>query len=199
MTDLSKNIVDAFEQLRSFCRELSLLLTTADSLMNKAGWEPKASSTITAENSAGISYPDRWLPSCFFRYYKHTEMSHVLAFISVIVADSDRKVAVPQAIITGGWVDYGEGNPIPSGWSFWFARWHLWMPDGNTEGRLCSSDPREEWNHTPPEGIQTASTFGYLLEEITGPADLEEKIVQRLASEIQKACGDEEAHGTTGE
>ena len=83
MSDLCKDIVKAFDQLRAFCQEASVLLTTADSLMNKHEWQAAASTTVTAEGSASLSHPDRWIPWYFFRFYKHDEKTHILAFISV--------------------------------------------------------------------------------------------------------------------
>lgn len=187
MGELGKNIVAAFKQLESFFQEVAQLLTTTDSLMKKADWELWAGSQAIAEGSSSLNGVHRWLPWCFFRIFKKAGLPHIMAFVSVIVGDPEDKVAVDEAIITAGWFDHGEGNEIGKNWDYWHARWHMWMPDRNEEGKLCSSDPRKDWDN-PPEGIRVASTFGYPLDEITSAADLEQRIVQRLVQEIDKAC-----------
>lgn len=187
MGEQGKTIVTAFKQLESFFKEVVQLLTTADSLMKKARWEPASGSSAVADSSGSLNSVHRWLPWYFFRTFEKPGLPHILAFVSVIVGDPEEKVAIDEAIVTAGWIDYGEGNEVGGNWQYWYTRWHTWMSDRSEEGKLCSSDPRKDWEN-PPEHVQMVSTFGYPLDEITSAADLEQKIVQRLMQEIEEAC-----------
>lgn len=186
MNETSRNIVDGFRTLREFCRQVALLLTTADTLMQERGWESRLGSRALGYQSKSIKEPKFWLPSFFGRFYKTQKYAHLLPFISVLIENLKNPKLINEAMITAGWVDYGVGNKCGV-WKPWFCRWHLWMTDREDDGQLHKQDPRKEWKRwskSVPEGVVEGVTFGYPLDVIVSAQALEEKIVERLDREL---------------
>ena len=184
MSKTSRNIVQGFRTLRRFCREVSLLLSEADKLMQNAGWKQASGSTALADMSRKLGEPNRWLPCYFCRFYTHPDLPHLISFISVLVEEIDEPDAIKETLITGGWIDYGIDNKRGD-WEYWFSLWHLWMSDRRDDGRLHKQDPWEAWGREkPPKGVQQAVTFGYALEEIDSTEALKDRVVDRLIAAV---------------
>jgi len=188
VSETSRNVVEGFRELRKFCGQVSLLLRTADGLMQDVDWEPELGSTPMADLSKSLHEPDSWLPCYFCRFYKHPGHLHLVAFISVLIEDVEEPAHIDEALLTAGWIDYGVGNKRGD-WKRWFCQWHLWMTNREDNGRLHEQDPRKEWKEKAPEGVVKAVTFGYPLDEITSGESLKDTIVDRLISEISKQKG----------
>ena len=186
MNENGINIVNGFRTLRKFCGQVSLLLTTADGLMQELDWRQAAGSTAIADLSKSVHSPDGWLPCYFCRFYEHSEYKHLLVFISVLVEEIEQPELIDQAIVTAGWIDYGVGNKRGD-WQYWFSQWHLWMSEPTHDGRLREDDTRVEWKTNAPKGVLKAATFAHPLDEITSGDVLKERIVTRLVAEIDKA------------
>ncbi len=186
MSKQSKNIVAAFDQLKSFLHELARLLSNADSLMKRAGWQPYWGVCATNHGSTSMKNPHKWLPWYFFRAYQSSDVPGIIAFVSVIVGDPEEEMTLDEAIITGGWVEYAKGSDLTNEWVYSIVRAHIWMTDRNEQGTLCTCDPRKEWDETT-DALRSVSTFGYSLDEVASANDLKEKIDQRLVREIRNA------------
>ena len=85
MSETGRNIVDGFRELRKFCREVALLLKTADGFMQEGDWTPIPRTTVVGSVSGRLDSPDYWLPTEFSRYYKHDQFPHLLPYIAVLL------------------------------------------------------------------------------------------------------------------
>ena len=186
MGEQAKQIVTAFQQMESFFDEMARFLLTADSLMKKAGWAEAWGSGATYHGSTSLNTVHKWLPWYFFRFFKRSDMSNIVPFVCVMIGDPLEKEIITEAIVTAGWAEHEEGFNVWEKWDGNYARAHVWMPDRNEEGRLCSCIP-SKWDGVAEE-TRKVTTFGYPLDEIASAADLEQKIVQRLLNEIEQAC-----------
>lgn len=60
MSELDTNIVDAFEQLRDFCQQVSLLLGSVKLYLEKEHWtRAGTNSTVCDDTSAALDDPRR--------------------------------------------------------------------------------------------------------------------------------------------
>jgi len=187
MSETGKNIVLGFQELRKFCRQLSLLLRTADGLMAEAGWNPIPRSSVFGNASRAVEYPDWWLPGDFSRFYKHGAHKHLLAYVGAIVNDHPTDpggVVVSEPLLSAGWLDYGLGNES-NAWENYFCRAHVWWKDQIVYGKLHTSEHPQAIG-LPPYVLKVAS-LAYPLDDIQTAAALKEKVVTQLLDEINKA------------
>jgi len=71
MEDKVKNLEHSFAYIKTFYRELAQMISDADDLMGKKGWEVFGDSGVTYGTSKSLNSSDRWNPSLAFRFY-HT-------------------------------------------------------------------------------------------------------------------------------
>jgi hypothetical protein len=181
------NVVRAFERLREFCNDIAVLLRTADSEMRKGGFVSESKGFVFDGLSAAIDQPDFWLPNYFQRFYLHPARRSILAFISVIVGSPKWPDRVREAIITGGWFDYGTEVPGKS-WLWTYAQAHIWAEPRKDDGTLCFGDMQGNWKDDANiHHVQKIASFAYPLSTIVDGSRLKTKMVDRLTSEILAA------------
>lgn len=181
MNENSRNIATAFDQLRSFCQEASLLLRTADGLLNEAEWQNEGRNVTSATNM-GVDEGHRWIPFDMFRFYKKQSQLHLLVFVAVNVADPYGDSELDQALVTAGWLDYGQGEQVGNNWAYRYARLHLMLPERKDDGqvRITSTPNHPKITHT----IQRAATLGLPIDTIADADDLKSKIIAPLLESI---------------
>lgn len=59
MSEKAKSILVGFQELRKFCKELSVLLITADGMMREDGWTPIPRTSVTGNSSGRVDQPER--------------------------------------------------------------------------------------------------------------------------------------------
>lgn len=192
MSESGKNIVDGFREIRIFCKEVSLMLITADGFMKEAGWIPWPRSSVIGNRSGAVDEPERWFPYEFSRFYKKTLSKRVLPFIAVLLDDpciEENKTLMSEALLTAGYIDYGEKEAEI--WDYWYSRSHLFMAkkEGNRldNGKIYSALTQDIWNEDEIKGgAVRVVTFAFPLDEITDGNSLKNKIVQPLLNELNK-------------
>lgn len=187
MSDTDENIVRSFGELRRFCRDVSLLLETAGSMMEEKGWTIAPPMRVFAASSA-LKAPDEWLPYEFCRFYTKSDFPNLLLFIAVNVGDpaEDHNGPMKYAILSAGCIAFKPGNS-PAGTEHWWSRWHLFMKEDRRkdDGSICTDEPAKDWKRyadedDPPAGISIVKTLAYRLTSIGNADSLESKIVDRL-------------------
>jgi hypothetical protein len=183
MSQTTENIVKCFDQLRGFCREVSNLLATADTLFGEKEWTPVCGTRAVADRSDASYYPNRWIPAAFARLYVNGHRPNILAFVSVLVGGYEDAERVTEALLSAGWCEYTPDCVVSNNWSYWYARWHSWVVNRQDNGELCPhiiSKPKQSPN------VVRVTTFAYPLDTVTSGPVLQEKIVDRLLAEIAK-------------
>ena len=190
MGETGKNIVDGFRTLRKFCNEVSIMLKTADGMMEDANWMPISNKTL--DTTSVISNPDWWMPYELFRYYQHDEFPHLLPYIAINLDDplkDENDIVINEALVSAGMIDYGSGNNYQD-FEYWFCRAHLFMEDREDNGKLFFIDnPHQEWEDKEWVGAIKVTTFAHPLDTITNSDILKSKIVQPLIDAIQRSIG----------
>ena len=116
-------------------------------------------------------------------------------YVAVLVEFFDEPSRFEQALLSAGWLDYGDADI--GDWEYHFCNWHLCMKNRDDNGTLCSEDPRQTWkDEPPPAGIVRATTFAYPLAQITSSETLSAKIVQPLLDELAKEAKEHPSRGT---
>jgi len=157
MTEQGKILLAAINQVRDYFEKISLLLATADSLMEEQGWQPAQGSATRAYGSAAIYAPRQWLPYELFRFYKHDSIKYLLACVCVIIDNSDGQNEIEEPLISGIIFNYKPKSEIDH-WENWYARWHLSAPNRKDNGEIIDFDPnigREEKDRYPVSSIHS--------------------------------------------
>ena len=189
MGEIGRNIVNSFRELRKFCKDVSLLLMSADGLMLESGWRPFPRIGVLGARSFSVDQSQWWLPLEFVRYYESSDFKNLLPYIVILVDDIENNVALDEALLSAGILDYGANGTVAD-WGYWFSHWHLWMPNRKDDGTLCFEDPRQTWGkEKPPQGIVKVTTFAYPLEDITSSESLNQKVIRPLISTMVKGNG----------
>lgn len=181
MSRTTEDIVKCFNQLRDFCREVSTLLATADTLVGDKGWISACGSRAVADRSDASYYPLKWIPAAFARLYVNNDRPNILAFVTVIVGGYEEKEKISEALVSGGWLEYAPGTVIGNDWYWWYTRWHSWIIDRQDNGKLY---PRVVTKPKQAPGVLKVTTFAYPLDVITSGEVFKEIIVDRLLIEI---------------
>ncbi|MFQ5802325.1 MAG: hypothetical protein ACE5JQ_05435 [Candidatus Methylomirabilales bacterium] len=173
MSHDGKNIIAMMQQLRRLCEQISLLLSTADTLMDDEGWKATGNTPVLHGISYSLQWPRYWIPQDFFRFYKNDNLRHILTFVSVVLDDRENEKNLMEPLLTAGWFDYGPGNEVGNRWDYPYARWHLKMPERSDDGKLLSA----AWTG---EHFLRVSTLGVPLTSIADVEGLKSKIIEPL-------------------
>jgi len=186
-------IVASVRQLRTFCREVALLLRSADSLMSEQGWKSHPG-LVYGALSYTLAEPHRWLQQDFFRLYRCDRLEHVLAYVSVIIDDVERLENVSEPLITAGYLVYPGKEGISSllrSFDYSIPRWHLNMTSRSDDGILLTAGHQP----TARAGFLKAATIGLPLLSIEGSTDLQHKILAPLLASLPPEEPDEDSRG----
>lgn len=185
MTADQLGIKDLMMQILRLYREMQNLLVSADDLMAAKSWTPFNSVCITGSNS--LDQPDQWFAQAAHRLYRSGAPEHAsaLSYIAILLFDSGKPDALPQPLVTGGWMDYGQNGKI-SDYYYWYARFHSWMPDASNDGVVH----RVESNHWPKWKLpfERIATLAVPLAEVTSTHELNQRIVGPLLADIGTAA-----------
>lgn len=135
MSENGKNAMKLINQIKNLYKEISLVLQTADKLMEDHKWKPKAGNTAVTW-SYHLAYPDWWIPQDIFRFYFKEGYEHILPFISVILFDRDNETKLSEPLISAGYFDYGIGNTITT-WEYWYSHFHIKQDNFKDDGELA--------------------------------------------------------------
>lgn len=139
MEDNGRTILKAVQSVRKLMQDIARLLGAAEGMMQEAGWDSSiGGGTATAESSVALSSPERWIPYYAFRFFTHPQRQDVLAFVSVILDDPDRRVQFEEPLVSMGLLEYEERTTPKGGdWDWWFARLACWTPEVTRDGEVC--------------------------------------------------------------
>jgi hypothetical protein len=191
MATSAEQIVKTFAQMRTFCRDVALLLRTSDQFFFDQGWKPFGGNYAVAHQSGVLDWPEWWIPRDFFRRYRRDDAPYCEVVVTVI-CDAFDGTAKPEtltaAIVTVGCIDY---RPLPevekdNDSSAW--RWHLKHPHRRDDGTVCAV---EGWTH-PWRSSQTIKRFTSLalpLDEIQNSTELSDRLLRPLIDAIAKFQG----------
>lgn len=191
MNDTGKNIVGGFRELRKFCREVALLLKTAQDMMNDKEWE-RAKPYPVFLSSPTIDDPELWLPYDLCGFFENSNFPRLLCYVAVSIDDPGEKSPVEYALVSAGCIVLKSGKRRDK-LEHWMAEWHLFIDSRKDDGSLCRDDdpqktgkPRKTGDPEPPASFLRVTTFAYPLMEITDCETLREKIVQPLLKLIEE-------------
>jgi hypothetical protein len=185
MSETGRNISNGFATLREFCKNVALMLKTADALMDRHCWG-LAAPLAYSNTSRSIDQPEIWLPSEFCRFYKNPQHSHLLAFIAVNLCDPVKAnvTIVDEALISAGWFEWQAGKE-PKDWDYWYCRAHIFRKDRQDNGTVISSDdPCQQVCRNFSGEVTKVTTFAYPLDSVTSSETLQKVIVNPLITEI---------------
>jgi len=191
MTD-ENHIGETIERLRDLYKDVALLLRTSEGLVaiEGGGWEPARGNTAVAYSSNSLNSPRKWLTGRAFRFFKNVDFPNILLFVCVILDEQNGKEP-KQPVVSAGFCDYGEGQDIegpPLDW--WYAWWHLWMPERKDDGSVNSVRPKEEWPEEHKSDIQSVTTLAVPLMEVKSEGDLKEMVIGPILKEIKNKQGE---------
>lgn len=185
MSEKAKSILAGFQELRKFCRELSLLLMTADGMMREHGWSPVPRTSVTGNKSGRVDDPEWWLPTEFSRFYQNNRHPQLLPYVAVLVhhLEDEDEWPIDVALLSAGclvfkktWAWNGE---------YWWSRSHLDMQVQRNDGTICRENPNETWDdEEPPEGVIAIVTFARPLDEVVDSETLRAKLVDPLLKDV---------------
>lgn len=199
---MSKNIVVGFSELRKFCKQASLLLRTASTMMEDEGWDI-AKPAAVFEGGRKPSEPEWWLPYDLCRFFEKSGDNRLLTYIAINVGDPEEYYPIEYALLSAGCVRFRAGarRSATENWTeHWWSRWHLFMQDRRKDdGTPCFDEPHVMWPENDredlPDAIESVTTLAYPLTDITGSEALGEKIVKPLLNLV----GQHSASGKTRE
>lgn len=188
MTADGTGITRLMEELRKVYTSTALLLTTADTYMNEAGWALRTNQCVTVTYTP--AEPAYWFPYYAFRVYRHKACPHVLAFVSVIFDDREGGNSVPESLLSAGWLDYGRGTEVTEqtckqDMAYDHVDWHRFIEGRTDDGRLLSVD----WRKRPEFGkfkVQQSATLAVPLVGVRNPDDLKKQVITPLLDSLKQ-------------
>ena len=145
MAEADDNIVKLLQTVEQFYKDISLLMQTADSLVQKHGLIPEDSKCF--QIISALDAPSRWQPIVFFRYYKYSRQKTWLPFISVILGDPERAMLLPRPLMSAGWYEFIKSRD----WYYDFAAAHLWVKNAKEDGTAAVMRPNKDWEGDPEQ------------------------------------------------
>src|SRR3989304_9488048 len=142
MNENGKKVLVFIKEIRRFSEELTLLLRTADSLMNKERWISATKNTTYASSSNSLQDAKRWYPFDLFRFYHNSKNPFILAFVSIILEedewmDESPKTPITEPLVTAGYFVFNDKEDINiSGENYWWARWYEFKENRIDDGRI---------------------------------------------------------------
>ena len=185
MSNVDKDIIDTFANVREFCKQAALLLRTADGIMQRYGYTSVSKNTTFADTSASLEWPKYWIPYYMSRGYIHTGSAQVFPFVGIILGHPSQPEIAKEALVSAGWIDFGSKTPKKS-WKPRYVRAHLFATNRKDDGTLCFGDLSRTWKKDLGErGAKQLATFAFPLSGISNGADFEKKVMDRLMAELR--------------
>jgi hypothetical protein len=197
MNSDSQIIAGTFYELRRFCRDVKLLLSTAEEIFAQREWlTAQGDKTCVSNNSSSLDHPDGWLPIRFYRSYRSAKHPGALAYIAVIIdLPPGRETDDGNALLTAGvlWSSEPEGwVSAPSGFPTRIYTWHCHRADRDDTGKPAWHDSPFQWEQSRlPNNwknveakVHRAITLARPLHEITSTDQLEAEVIDQLLGRI---------------
>ena len=129
MADNGKVIVDTFRQMQEIYKQVSLLLSAADTLMTGSQWVSD-NPVVLYNTSTNLSYYNRWSPFIIRRTYINEKFPKLRKYIAVKINDEISSVFNP--IVIGTTIEGGcDQTPEFREWdAYW---WWEQKGDGGIE------------------------------------------------------------------
>jgi hypothetical protein len=185
MSEVGENIIIAtFKDMREFCKQVSLLLSTAETAILKAGWELAQTKNPATRSWNGIGDPIYWIPFYMFRFYKHKKINNILCFVSVLLDLKNNAAGVP--LVSAGWFRF-EGKDIGD-WRFEYCTNHLCHPEADLEGHWMEArHPKNGW--VKEHKIDFFWSMALPLEKITNTDELQKRVISELLESVRGKVG----------
>ena len=117
MTNKEKNLINAFQYIKMFYREVAQMLEDIQELMDKEGWTSMGGSAVTADLSKSLDNPDIWIPYYLYKNFTNDEEGNYKKGILVFFDIENNKF--PISIV------YGNVNISDQKHDRWDI-WRLW-------------------------------------------------------------------------
>jgi hypothetical protein len=168
-----KNIVQAFQFIQNFYREVAQLATKLDDLMEQKGWRSARGNTATSLVSKDLLKPDKWLPDGIFRLYVNKKIADVRK--GVVICFVTEELKEPILIIST--MKYNK-NKKATDWDIW----NLWF---DNDKRVLNKDyieynPEDKDQYIYKGVIKKASMYAISLVKITNEEEIKSKVFKKL-------------------
>lgn len=187
-----KDVLQLAQDMRLLHTQIADLLGTADDLVSREGWKWAQSGVpVHAFLSGSIDVPKQWMPSEFFRFYKHDAKSSMLAFVAVVLLPhANEEFTLEEPVVTAGWFSFvGKSVPTLSVQNLWYCRWHLYSKERKLDGLIkearVADYPRaevEKYGYS----FDRARTLAVPLAGITAAAELESRVIKPLLADMRE-------------
>jgi hypothetical protein len=159
MTEGGKKVIEFIKEIRRFSEELTLLLKTAESLMNKDGWITATGNTTYSSSSYSLQEAKKWYPFDLFRFYRNSKYPLILAFVSIILEEvewmGEPPTPITEPLVTAGYFVFdNKEDIIVNNNNYWWARWYELMENRIDDGRIEQEDYKDEKRITPEQWKQ---------------------------------------------
>jgi hypothetical protein len=150
MTEDGKKVIEFIKEIRRFSEELTLLLKTAESLMNKEGWNTATKNTTYASSSNSLQEAKRWYPFDLFRFYRNSKYPLILAFVSIILEEDNwtaepPKTPITEPLVTTGYFVFDKKEDvIVKNENYGWARWYEMKENRIDDGRIWQEDYKDK-------------------------------------------------------
>ena len=126
MTDEEKKLEYAFQYIKTFYREVALMLEAIQELMDKEGWTSMGDSRVTSDLSKSLGRPDRWSPYYLYKNFTNNDVGNYKKGILVFFDIENNEF--PISIVYG---NVNISNQKHERWDIW----RLWY---NNKDKLKS-------------------------------------------------------------
>jgi len=171
-------LLASIKSMRAFLGDVSMLLQTADKLMEAQAWEGLWGANSLFEMSYRVGSGTSWMPREAVRVYRNeSRYAQIMAMVSVLLDDDAVDYKLDQPVVSASCYVMQPGKKELLYWNCrWFGWWEL-EADGTVE-RIGKDDKDAAWK--PSWGWDEMHVFGRPLVEITDEAKLKELIIDPL-------------------
>lgn len=172
MTDNGKVIVDTFRQMQEIYKQVSLLLSKADTLMTGAQWSTD-NPIVLYNTSTYLQSYDRWSPSIIRRTYINEKFPKLRKYIAVKMVSEKRSESQEEAepVVIGTTLLGCEDTPVFWGWdAYWW-----WEQEG--DGKI---EQPTKVNESEDRGLAEIHIISCPFVDITSSEKLQECIIGPL-------------------
>ena len=187
MNEAGKQILKSTKNFRNYLVDIGRLLSTAEEMLKKQGFERAGSNQAVDKNSsASIERPEWWLLYDAFIFLTHRDNIRLMVVISVIIDFGDDEVSLEQPIVSAAWYKYKEES-TKHNWNLSFARNILKIQSFEPDGRMIPIPLDRITPSKQIEGgaISSGSILGVPLVEIDSPKKIEERIITPLLESLK--------------
>ena len=117
MTNTENNLINAFQYIKTFYREVAQMLEDIEELMDKEGWTSMGDSTVTADLSKSLANPDLWLSYYLYKNFTNDDEGNYKKGILIFFDIENNEF--PISIVYG---NVNISNQKHERWDIW----HLW-------------------------------------------------------------------------